>query len=126
MNTNISKLAPKNVWENFQAICEIPHPSKHEEKIRKFMVDFCKKNGLGVKVDKIGNVIVSKPATKGMENRQSVILQAHLDMVPQKNSDKKHDFTKDPIVAYVDGDWVTADGTTLGADNGMGVAAAMA
>lgn len=126
MNTNVAKLAPKNVWENFQAICAIPHPSKHEDKIRKCMVDFCKKNDLDVKVDKIGNVLVSKPATKGMENRKGVVLQAHLDMVPQKNSDKKHDFTKDPISAYIDGEWVTANGTTLGADNGMGVAAAMA
>ncbi|MEG2666738.1 MAG: aminoacyl-histidine dipeptidase, partial [Bacteroidales bacterium] len=103
-----------------------PRPSKHEEKIRQLMVNFAHKNKLEVKVDEIGNVIIRKPATLGMENRKGVILQAHLDMVPQKNADKKHDFVKDPIEAYVDGDWVTANGTTLGADNGMGCAAIMA
>ncbi len=93
------------------------------------VIDFAKKFGenLGLEtiVDEVGNVIIKKPATKGMENRKGVILQAHLDMVPQKNSDKQHDFKKDPIEAYIDGEWVTANGTTLGADNGIGAAAAM-
>lgn len=126
MNKNIAALEPKNVWGHFYELTRLPRPSKHEDKVRAFMVDFAKKNKLDVKVDGVGNVIVSKPATKGMENRRGVILQAHLDMVPQKNADKKHDFVKDPIEAYVDGEWVTADGTTLGADNGMGCAAIMA
>lgn len=126
MNKNIEKLAPQEVWTNFKALCAIPHPSKHEKKICDFVVDFAKKLKLEVRVDKTGNVMVTKPATKGMEKCKGVILQAHLDMVPQKNSDKKHDFTKDPIEAYIDGDWVTANGTTLGADNGMGCAAMMA
>ena len=119
-------LEPKNVWGHFYELTRQPRPSKHEEKVRAFVVDFAKKNKLDCKVDEVGNVIITKPATKGMENRRGVILQAHLDMVPQKNADKKHDFVKDPIEAYVDGDWVTADGTTLGADNGMGCAAIMA
>ncbi|MDE6106665.1 MAG: aminoacyl-histidine dipeptidase [Bacteroidales bacterium] len=125
-NKNIAALEPKNVWGHFYGLTQQPRPSKHEEKVRAFIVAFAKKNKLDCKVDGVGNVIITKPATKGMENRRGVILQAHLDMVPQKNADKKHDFVKDPIEAYVDGDWVTADGTTLGADNGMGCAAIMA
>lgn len=125
MDKNISKLDPKIVWTNFYGLTQQPRPSKHEEKVRAFLVEFAKKHNIEVTVDKTGNVIMSKPATPGMENRKGVILQAHMDMVPQKNADKKHDFLKDPIEAYIDGEWVTANGTTLGADNGMGVAAAM-
>ncbi len=125
MDKNISALKPQNVWTNFYALTQQPRPSKHEEKVRAFLVDFAKKHNIDVTVDKTGNVIMRKPATPGMENRKGVILQAHMDMVPQKNADKKHDFLTDPIEAYVDGEWVTANGTTLGADNGMGVAAAM-
>ena len=123
---SIANLNPTCVWKNFHALTQIPRPSKHETKVREFMVDFGKKLGLETIVDEIGNVIIRKPATKGMENHKGVVLQAHLDMVPQKNSDKQHDFTKDPIDAYVDGEWVRAKGTTLGADNGVGMAAAMA
>lgn len=122
---DILKLEPKTVWKYFHDITRIPHPSKKEKKIIEFMVKFGKDNNLETIVDETGNVIIRKPASKGMENRKGVILQAHLDMVPQKNSDKKHDFEKDPIDTVIDGDWVRADGTTLGADNGIGVAAAM-
>jgi dipeptidase D len=123
---DILKLEPKTVWKYFHDITRIPHPSKKEKEIIEFMVKFGKDNGLETIVDETGNVIIRKPASKGMENRKGVILQAHLDMVPQKNSDKEHDFEKDPIDTVIDGDWVRADGTTLGADNGIGVAAAMA
>lgn len=126
MNTDIISLEPKVIWKHFYSLTQIPRPSKHEDRIQEFMLDFGKKLGLETFRDEVGNIIIRKPATKGMENRKGVVLQGHLDMVPQKNSDKVHDFAKDPIKAYIDGDWVTADGTTLGADNGMGVAAAMA
>lgn len=126
MNKNIAALKPEAVWRHFSEICAIPHPSYHEEKIREYIVAFAKKNGLEYKVDEANNVIVRKPATPGMEGRKGIILQAHLDMVPQKNGDKVFDFEKDPIEAYVEGEWVTANGTTLGADNGIGVAAALA
>jgi len=122
----LSQLKPTQVWENFEAICNIPHPSKKEEKIIQFMKEFGEKLGLKTIVDGVGNVIIKKPATPGMENRQGIILQGHVDMVPQKNSDKVHDFEKDPIVPWIDGEWIKATGTTLGADNGLGVAAAMA
>lgn len=101
-------------------------PSGHMEKITKFLIDFGKGLGLESFVDEVGNVIIRKPATPGMENRKGIILQAHMDMVPQKNNDTIHDFTTDPIETYVEGDWVKAKGTTLGADNGLGVAAIMA
>jgi len=123
---DIRKLEPKPVWNYFHEITQIPHPSKKEKKIIEFMKDFGKKNNLETIVDKVGNVIIRKPATKGMENRKCVIFQSHLDMVPQKNSDKKHDFEKDPIETIIDGEWVKANGTTLGSDNGIGVASAMA
>ncbi|MEI8046623.1 MAG: aminoacyl-histidine dipeptidase [Bacteroidota bacterium] len=126
MNKEIFKLEPTAVWKNFYSLTQIPRPSHHEERIQQFMFDFGKNLGLETIKDEVGNIIIRKPATPGMENRQGIVLQTHLDMVPQKNSDKVHDFANDPIEAYVDGDWVTANGTTLGSDNGMGVAAAMA
>lgn len=122
----IINLEPKPLWNYFHQITQIPRPSKHEKKIAEFIVKFGKDHGLETIVDKTGNVILKKPATKGMENRKGVILQTHLDMVPQKNSDKVHDFTKDPIETVIDGDWVKANGTTLGSDNGIGVAATLA
>ncbi len=125
MSQEIKKLQPNAIWENFFKLTQIPRPSKKEEKIIAFMQEWAKEKNLECHTDKIGNVIMRKPATKGMENLKTVILQAHLDMVPQKNNDVEHDFEKDPIQAYIDGDWVTAKGTTLGSDNGMGVAAAM-
>ena len=122
----IKDLNPKNVWANFYALTQIPRPSKKEGKIIEYMAQFGKDLGLETIVDEAGNVIIRKPATPGMENRKGIVLQSHLDMVPQKNSDKNHDFEKDPIETIVDGEWVRANGTTLGADNGMGVAATMA
>ncbi len=126
MEKNIKSLKPEPIWRHFAAICEIPHPSGHEVKIREYVTSFAKEHGLECIVDEGNNVIVRKPATPGMENRKTVVLQSHLDMVPQKNGDKAFDFEKDPIEAYVDGDWVTANGTTLGADNGIGAAATLA
>ncbi len=114
------------MWNYFHEITQIPRPSKKEQRIIDYMKEFGKKHGLETTVDKVGNVIIRKPATKGMEDRKGVIFQTHLDMVPQKNSDKKHDFEKDPIETIIDGEWVKANGTTLGADNGIGVAATMA
>nr|MBD3622216.1 beta-Ala-His dipeptidase [Sunxiuqinia sp.] len=126
MSHQIVELEPKRLWNNFYQLTQIPRPSNHEEQVQEFIYHFGKDLGLETIKDEAGNIIVRKPATAGMEDRQGVILQGHLDMVPQKNSDKEHDFTKDPIEAFVDGEWVTANGTTLGADNGIGVAAAMA
>lgn len=125
MSKDILNLEPKALWKNFYSLTQIPRPSKKEGKVIEFMKKFGEDLGLETVVDEVGNVIIKKPATEGMENRKGIVLQGHLDMVPQKNSDVDHDFEKDPIDAYVDGEWVTARGTTLGADNGMGVAAAM-
>jgi dipeptidase D len=126
MSKDILTLKPENVWKHFYALTQIPRPSKKEEQVRAFLKKFGEDLGLETIVDEIGNVIIKKPATAGMEDRKGIILQGHMDMVPQKNADTNHDFEKDPIDAYIDGEWVTARGTTLGADNGMGVAAAMA
>lgn len=125
MNTNLESLNPSAFWKNFQLICSVPHPSYHEEKIQNLLMKFFQDLGYNPIKDEAGNIMVSKPATPGMENSKGVILQAHADMVPQANNDTKHDFVNDPITAYIDGEWVTAKGTTLGADNGMGVAAIM-
>ncbi len=125
MNEELLTLEPKKVWKNFVELTKIPRPSKKEGKIIEYMKSWAESKGLEHLVDEVGNVIIKKPATPGMKNRKGIILQGHLDMVPQKNNDIEHDFEKDPIQAYIDGDWVTAKGTTLGADNGMGVAAAM-
>ncbi len=126
MNTNLKTLHPQTLWTYFAEICQIPHPSKKEEKIIKHVKNFGEKLGLETHVDKVGNILIRKPATPGYENRQTIILQSHLDMVPQKNNDTQHDFEKDPIKAYIEGEWVKAEGTTLGADNGIGAASAMA
>jgi len=125
MSNEISKLLPVALWENFYALTQIPRPSKKEQQAAKYVEEFGKKLGLETIVDKTGNVIIKKPATPGMENRKTVILQGHVDMVPQKNSSKQHDFEKDPIETYIEDGWVKANDTTLGADNGIGVAAAM-
>ena len=124
--SDIRKLEPKQVWNYFHEITQIPHPSKKEKKLVDYIVKFGKDHKLETIVDKPGNVIIRKPATKGLEKRKGVVFQTHLDMVPQKNSDKKHDFEKDPITTIVDGEWVKADGTTLGSDNGIGVATVLA
>ena len=122
----LTDLKPEALWRHFEAITHIPRPSHHEAEIRQYVIDFAAAQGLECVVDDACNVLVRKPATAGMENRRTVVIQAHLDMVPQKNNDKVFDFEKDGIQAYVDGEWVTADGTTLGADNGLGVAMGMA
>jgi dipeptidase D len=124
--SDIRNLEPKQLWNYFHEITQIPRPSKHEQKMVDYMKEFGKQHKLETHIDKTGNVIIRKSATKGMENRMGVIFQTHLDMVPQKNSDKKHDFEKDPIETIIDGEWVKANGTTLGSDNGIGVAATMA
>jgi len=123
---DIRKLEPKQVWNYFHELTQIPRPSKKEGKVVEFIKEFGKKHKLETIVDKVGNVVIRKPATKGMEKRKGVIFQTHLDMVPQKNNDKKHDFEKDPIETIIDGEWVKANGTTLGSDNGIGVAAVLA
>lgn len=126
MPDNLQTLRPKNIWKNFEELCKIPRPSKKEQQVASFIKNFAENLNLDYKEDETGNIVVKKPATPGMENKKKVILQGHLDMVPQKNMDKKHDFEKDPIEPIIDGEWVKANGTTLGADNGIGVAAAMA
>ena len=124
--SDIRTLEPKMVWDTFYDLTRIPRPSKKEKRVIDYVVNFGKEHKLETIVDKTGNVVLRKPATEGMEKKKGVILQTHLDMVPQKNNDKKHDFEKDPIEAVIDGEWVRADGTTLGSDNGIGVAAALA
>lgn len=122
----VKDLKPELIWKCFDEITKIPRPSCHEEQIRDFLLKFAADHDVAVRTDKVGNVVMSKPATPGHENAPTVILQSHMDMVAEKNSDTEHDFLKDPIQTYVDGDWVKAKGTTLGADNGIGMAAAMA
>ena len=126
MAKDILTLKPESLWKYFYELTQIPRPSKKEEKVIAYLKKFGEDLGLETIQDEIGNIIIKKPATEGMEDRKGIILQGHMDMVPQKNSDTEHDFEKDPIDAYIDGEWVTARGTTLGADNGMGVAASMA
>ena len=122
----IYELEPKNVWRNFYTLTQTPRPSGHTEKVANLLVDFAKKNECEAFIDEAGNVIIRKPATPGYENRETAILQAHMDMVPQKTKESTHNFETDPLQVYIDGEWVKAKDTTLGADNGMGVAAAMA
>lgn len=122
----VKDLKPALIWQCFDQVTKVPRPSCHEEQIRDFLINFAKEHNVAVKTDKCGNVLMHKDATPGMENAPVVILQAHMDMVAEKNGNVEHDFLKDPIDTYVDGDWVKARGTTLGADNGIGIAAAMA
>ena len=120
-----SQLEPKVIWKNFAALNSVPRPSKKEEKVIRFIKEFGEQLGLPTTVDEAGNVIITKPATPGMENRQPIVMQSHLDMVCQKNNDVEFDFETQGIQMFVDGDWVKAKGTTLGADNGLGVATIM-
>ena len=122
----VKDLKPALVWQIFDEITKVPRPSCHEEQIRAYLLDFAVKHNLEAKTDKVGNVVITRAAAKGHENAPIVVLQAHMDMVAEKNNDVDHDFMKDPINTYVDGDWVKARGTTLGADNGIGMAAALA
>ncbi len=126
MSQEILKLKPESVWKHFYDLTQIPRPTHHTEAVRKHLIEFGKKLGLETHEDSVGNVLIRKPATEGYENSPIVILQSHVDMVPQANSNVKHDFQKDPIDAYIDGENVTARDTTLGADNGIGVATMMA
>ena len=122
----IKNLDPQIVWKNFYELTRIPRPSKHEELAVEYMYNWGLSHGLETIKDEVGNIIIRKPATPGCENMKGVILQGHIDMVPQKNADTVHDFEKDPIQTWIDGEWVKAKGTTLGADNGLGVAMGMA
>lgn len=126
MSKEIASLKPERVWQYFSEICQIPHPSKKEEKIMEYLIATGKKLGLVTERDEIGNVLITKPATKGKENVTPVIFQSHMDMVCEKNSDSKHNFDTDPINAVIEGDWVIAKETTLGADDGIGVAIMLA
>ena len=125
-HSEISHLSPAPLWQFFDKICSIAHPSKHEEALAQYIVTWAQEQGFDVRRDPTGNVFIKKPATAGMENKKGVVLQAHIDMVPQKNEDTQHDFTTDAIQPYIDGEWVTAKGTTLGADNGIGMASCLA
>ena len=122
----ICNLNPQCIWKNFYALTQVPRPSGHLEKVQQFLLDFAKQAGVDAFIDEGRNVVMRKPAVAGMENRKGVILQAHMDMVPQKTPESTHNFETDPIQPWIDGEWVKAKGTTLGADNGLGVAAIMA
>ncbi len=122
----LSNLEPKNVWQYFEDLTKVPRSSKKEEKVIAFLMDFAEKHNLNAKKDHIGNILITKPASQGMENLKPVLLQSHMDMVCEANRDKKINFDTDPITPVIDGEWVKADGTTLGADDGIGVAAQMA
>lgn len=124
--TELHKLTPQSVWKHFHSLTRIPRPTGQMEEVTRFVMDFGKALNLETRQDRAGNVLICKPATKGYESAKTVILQSHLDMVPQKNADVAHDFAKDPIQAFVDGEWVKARSTTLGADNGIGCAMMMA
>ena len=126
MKQDILSLEPKNIWKNFTALNAVPRPSKKEERVIAFIKAFGADLGLQTEQDTIGNVIIRKAATPGMEDRKTVVLQSHLDMVHQKNTSTDFDFSTQGIQMYIDGDWVKAKGTTLGADNGLGVATIMA
>lgn len=123
---HFESITPKDIWKYFSEICKIPRPSKKENLIINYLQNFAKENNLEVKTDDAGNVLIKKNAHIGFENRQPVVLQSHMDMVCEKNSDVSHNFATDPINAYIDGDWVKAKGTTLGADDGIGIAAQLA
>lgn len=122
----IRNLKPECIWRNFDALTQVPRPSGHLEKVQKFLLDFAASVGVEAFQDPAGNIVMRKPATPGMENRKVVTMQAHMDMVPQKAPESTHNFETDPIETYIDGEWVKAKGTTLGSDDGMGVAAIMA
>ena len=126
MSANIQNLEPKSLWKNFALLNAVPRASKKEKRVIEFAKNFGEKLGLETTVDDIGNVIIKKPASAGMENRTTIVMQSHLDMVHQKNTDTEFDFDTEGIKMLIEGDWVRADGTTLGADNGIGVATIMA
>lgn len=123
---NVKDLKPELLFRYFEEICQVPRPSKHEEKIIAYLKEFAQKHGLASKQDAVGNILLTKPATPGNEGMKTVILQSHIDMVCEKNNDVVHDFLTDPIQLVIDGEWLKAAGTTLGADNGIGVATQLA
>ncbi len=123
---HFEQLQPSEVWKYFLEICKIPRPSKKEEKIITYLLEFAKEHKLEVGHDEAGNVVIKKPATSGFENLEPIVLQSHIDMVCEKNSETVHDFSIDPIIPYIDGEWVKAKGTTLGADDGIGIASQLA
>ena len=124
--SEIANLHPQEIWKNFDLLTQVPRPSGHLEKVQRFLLDWAKQKGVEAFQDEAGNIIMRKAATPGMENRKCVTLQGHMDMVPQKAADSNHNFETDPIQTYIDGEWVRAKGTTLGADDGMAVATIMA
>ena len=126
MSQLIKDLDPQIVWKNFYLLTQVPRPSGHLEKIQQFLLDWAKEHGIEAFKDNAENIVMRKPATSGKENRKCAVLQAHMDMVPQKVDESTHNFETDPIEAYIDGDWVKAKGTTLGSDDGIGIAAIMA
>ena len=126
MATSIKELNPQIIWKNFYLLTQVPRPSGHLQKIQQFLLDWAKEHGIEAFKDGAENIVMRKPATPGMEDHKTAVLQAHMDMVPQKTGESKHKFETDPIETYIDGDWVKAKGTTLGSDDGMGVAAIMA
>ena len=126
MANSIKDLDPQIIWKNFYLLTQVPRPSGHLDKIQQFLLDWAKQHGIEAFKDGAGNIVMRKPATPGRENAKCAVLQAHMDMVPQKVDESNHNFETDPIETYIDGDWVKAKGTTLGSDDGMGVAAIMA
>lgn len=124
--SKLNNLEPNSVWHYFEDICQIPRPSKKESQIIEYLLSFAKANNLAAKRDQAGNVLISKPATDGKESNRTIVLQSHLDMVCEKNADTIHNFDVDPIKPYIDGEWVTAEGTTLGADCGIGISTQLA
>jgi len=123
---SIQNLEPRHLWQHFDQIRKIPRPSRHEEKIREHLLAWAKERGFTARVDKVGNTVISVPASKGHERAPILVLQAHMDMVCEKNADVTFDFSRDPIELEQKGDWLHARGTTLGADNGIGLCAALA
>ena len=126
MATSIQDLDPRAIWKNFYLLTQVPRPSGHLEKVQQFLLDWAKEHGIEAFKDGAENIVMRKPATPGREGAKCAVLQAHMDMVPQKIDESTHNFETDPIETYIDGDWVKAKGTTLGSDDGMGVAAIMA
>ena len=126
MTTSIKDLNPQIIWKNFYLLTQVPRPSGHLERVQQFLLDWAKEHGIEAFKDGAENIVMRKPATQGRENAKTAVLQAHMDMVPQKVDESTHNFETDPIETYIDGDWVKAKGTTLGSDDGMGVAAIMA
>ena len=126
MASIIDGFEPKNLWKHFDDISKIPRPSKHEEKILQYLKNFANERNLRIREDSTGNIVIIRPGSGGGENAPVIVIQSHVDMVCEKNREYEHDFMNDPLKLYTDGDWLKAEGTTLGADNGIGVAAALA